>query len=529
MSSVAPKQNRSSEKSLRDLLAAAQQDRRQNRLLEAARNYLAAARLRPDCFEAFCQLGVILDQLNQLKEAVPCLQTAIRLNPKRPKLNLFLGGIYKKLGRFDDAVACCRREMEIEPANADAHYNLGLALQNLGRLEEAVAAYQKAVELRPDYVDALVNLGSVSRQGLNTGAALRCFEEAIRREPQNPKAHWERCATLLALGDYERGWPEYEWRWRQNDFATPPPLFPQPRWNGSDLGGRRIFLYPEQGYGDTIQFARYATLVARRGGVVIIGSPPPLRALMATIPGVREVATNRATLPRFDVYAPLMSLPAIFGTTLETVPVEIPYLAPPRNDFKFENTNDGQFRVGIAWAGARSHKNDSNRSAPLECFLPLMELPGVRCHSLQVGDGIEELSQPQVAGKITDLGSRFRDFGDTAQAVAQMDLIVSVDTCVAHLAGAMGKSVWTLLPYEAEWRWMLRREDTPWYPGMRLFRQTDPGNWNRVLVRVAVELTDRLSKLAGERHRQLFSAAEIQPVPGPIMSDDARLVGSSVN
>jgi Tfp pilus assembly protein PilF len=482
-------------KNVRDLLAVAQRDSQQNRLIEAARNYLAVTRLQPDCFEAFCQLGIILNRLNQLNEAVPCLQTALRLNPECPQLHLFLGGILKKLGRFEAAAACCRREIEMDPANADAHYNLGLVLQNLERPEEAMAAYQKAIELRPGYADALVNLGFVLRQALKTEAALRCFEAAVRYEPQSARAHWERCATLLALGDFARGWPEYEWRWKQKNFASPPPQFSQPRWDGSALDGRRIFLYPEQGYGDTIQFARYAPLVAQRGGEVIMGCPPPLRPLMETVRGVREVATSRANLPLFDVYAPLMSLPVIFKTTLEAIPAEIPYLAPPRDDFKVENTNSGAFKVGIVWAGEPSHQNDRNRSASPACFLPLLELPGIRCHSLQVGERVKELSHPQIAGRITELGSRFRDFGDTAQAVAQMDLIISVDTCVAHLAGALGKPVWTLLPFEAEWRWLLQREDTPWYPTMRLFRQPQPGNWSLVVERIASELKSSLDRL----------------------------------
>lgn len=487
-----PKKISAPAKNIRALLLAAQKHSQENRPLEAAKMYFEITRRQPDCFEAFCRLGVILNHLQQFREACACLENAIRLRPDHPNLNLLLGGIFKKLGRFDEAAECCRRELRLQPASADAHYNLGLVLQNLEQLDEAIAAYQGAIELRPGYADALVNLGFVLRQKNETAAALRCFEEAVAREPQNAEARWELCATRLALGDFERGWPEYEWRWKQRDFQQ-PPSFPQPRWDGTELGGRRIFLHPEQGYGDTIQFARYATLVAQRGGEVIVGCPKALSSLIKTIPGVSGVVTSRAELPQFDVHAPLMSLPAIFRTTVPTVPAAVPYLAVPRTDFAFDQASDPRFKVGIVWAGDPRHKNDRNRSAKLENFLPLAELPGVCCFSLQAGDAARQLEPPPGLGKIINLGGRFRDFADTAQAISQMDLVVSVDTCAAHLAGALGKSVWTLLPFEAEWRWLVGREDSPWYPTMRLFRQSERGNWSQVLARVAAELKAQIA------------------------------------
>lgn len=487
----APTQSPSVERRVRDLLAAAQRHRDANRPLEAAKTYFEVTRLRPDCFEAHGQLGVLLNRLNQPEEAALCLEAALRLNPGYPGLNLLLGGVQKRLGRFEEAATCCRREIAQQPGNADAHYNLGLALHNLGRHAEAIAAYKNALTLRPAYVDALVNLGSVLRQCRRTEEALRAFDEAVRREPLNPEAHWELGATLLALGHFERGWTEYEWRWKQKDFASPTPQFTQPRWDGSELGGHRIFLHTEQGYGDIIQFARYATLVARRGGKVILGCPQPLRSLMETVSGVSEVITRRNDLPPFDVQAPLLSLPAIFGTSLATVPAEVPYLSPPQRDFPVEDADDTGFKIGFVWAGDPAHKNDRNRSASLESFLPLLQRPDVRCYSLQVGNAVEALKHRAVDLKVTGLGSRFRDFGDTAAAIAKMDLVVSVDTSVAHLAGALGKPVWTLLPYEAEWRWLVDREDSPWYPTMRLIRQSEPGNWQQVIERVIEELGRR--------------------------------------
>jgi hypothetical protein len=358
-----------------------------------------------------------------------------------------------------------------------------LVLQNLDRSEEAIAAFQTAVHLRPHYCDALLKLGFILRQNLKTTAALECFKEAARLDPHNPETHWELSTTLLSLGEFKRGWPEYEWRWRLKDFTTPPAQFPQPRWDGAALNGRRILLHCEQGYGDTIQFARYATLVARRGGEVILGCPEPLRTLLETIGGVREFTTTRSGL-EFDLHAPLMSLPAILGTTLTNIPATVPYLTAPSGPLAEKLHPAPGYKIGIAWAGDPAHKNDQRRSLPLEHFLPLVKRPGILCYSLQVGGRTADLNHPEFAGKIVELGGGFRDFADTARAVAEMDLIITVDTALAHLAGALGKPVWVLLPYEAEWRWMLHREDSPWYPTMRLFRQSAPGDWKHLFERL---------------------------------------------
>jgi tetratricopeptide (TPR) repeat protein len=472
------------------LLAEAAAHLSQGRLLEAGRLYFELLRLEPDCLEALARLGAILFELGQFQQSLPCLDKAVRLAPGTPKLHLLRGAILKRLGRLEESAACCRRELEISPQDPDAHYNLGLTLQNLNRAHEAVPAYRRAVALRPGYVDALVGLGAALRQTGQPEEALGWFEQAIEREPNNAEPHWELCTTLLSLGRFEGGWKEYEWRWKLRDFTTPPCRFPQPLWDGTNLAGRRIFLHCEQGFGDILQFCRYATLVARRQGEVILGCPRALRSLLETVPGVREVVTARSGPARFDVHAPLMSLPAIFGTRLETIPAEAPYLRAPAPDAAsapWVEPGPG-LKAGLVWAGDPGHRNDRNRSVSLAHFRPLLELPGIRWFSLQVGQAAAELKLPGIEGRIVDLGSRFASFGDTAQAVAQLDLVISVDTAVAHLAGALGKPVWTLLPFEAEWRWMVARPDSPWYPTMRLFRQTAPGAWPGLREQVGREL-----------------------------------------
>jgi tetratricopeptide (TPR) repeat protein len=444
----------------RQLLPAARQLLHDRRFPEAGRAFAAVLAVQPDCVEALAQLGQLLFQANELPAALGCLQQAARISPQMPGLNALMAAILRKLGRLDESAVCCERESRISPNDPDAHYNLAL--------------------------------GRSLRQARQTEAALDCFTAAVRLAPSDSRAHWELGTTQLALGQYRAGWKEFEWRWKLPDFTTPPPRYEQSQWDGQDLGGQRIFLHCEQGYGDVIQFSRYATLVAARAGHVMLGCPKPLQPLMETVPGVAEVVTTRQDLPPFDTHAPLMSLPSIFGTTLETIPATIPYLHP-----RVSTSSRGKWvedlpekKVGIVWAGSSAHPNDANRSLPLKFLKPLLELPGIRWHSLQVGEAAQALAHPDFAGKVVNLGSRFGDFHDTAEAINELDLVLAVDTAVAHLAGAMGKTVWLVLPYEAEWRWMTAREDSPWYPTIRLFRQSSPGNWEELLERVARKLAD---------------------------------------
>jgi len=488
MSASPASSSSSGQQKVRELLAAARAQIQQNQLPAAAQSYLAVIRLQPDCFEAQAQLGAILNQAGQFAEAAECLTRALQLQPRFPNLNLLLGGVYKKLGRFAEAAQCCRREIEITPNNADGPYNLGLVLQNLAAPGEAAAAYRRALELRPDFVDALINLGTLERALVNLPAALSHLAAAVRLAPQNAEARWEWGTTLLAAGDFERGWPEYEWRWRQPDFQTPIPGLAAPRWEGAELHGRRILLYAEQGYGDSLQFVRYVSLVAARGGRVVLVCAAPLRSLFETVPGVELVATNPAQIPPCEVQASLMSLPFIFKTTLATIPAGIPYLTIPSQGFTLGPAAGNRRRIGLVWAGRPTHRNDRRRSLPFAALSGLIETVEVDWFSLQVGAPAAELAALVERNTITNLEGQLNDFGDTARAIIQMDLVIAVDTAVAHLAGALGKPVWLLLPYEAEWRWLVGRSDSPWYPTMRLFRQSQPGDWAEVIERVRREL-----------------------------------------
>jgi hypothetical protein len=317
-------------------------------------------------------------------------------------------------------------------------------------------------------------------------------------DSHDANARYNRSLILLTEGNYREGFPEYESRFKTREF--PPCPFRQPVWNGSDLTGRTILLHAEQGLGDTIQFIRYAAIVAQRGGRIVLTCHQPLIRLLSTLPSIDELVPLGYPTPNFDVYAPLMSLPGILGTTLETVPAAIPYLTPPAesnvrvispgSDTAKQQTQRSKppLKVGIAWSGGHLYKKNQSRSCPLKHFEPLLQLPDIAYYSLQKGIAQTTLAELVWETQIQDLGSQLGDMADTAAAIAQLDLVITVDTSIAHLAGALGKPVWVLLTYLPDWRWMLHREDTPWYPTMRLFRQTQPGDWQGVLDRVSQEL-----------------------------------------
>jgi hypothetical protein len=316
---------------------------------------------------------------------------------------------------------------------------------------------------------------------------------ALRLDPQSASTHWNRALALLQGGDFERGWREYEWRW-QRAGAQPRVSTDRPPWDGRPLDGRAILLWCEQGLGDALQFARYAPLVQRHGGRVLLQCPGLLRALFRTLPGVDHLLTEGEALPSFDVHAPLLSLPALVGTTLATVPAEVPYLSadPARVEaWRQRLAAVPGLRVGVAWQGNPHHKWDRHRSVPLTAFAPLARVTGVRLVSLQKGPGAEQLPALKDRLRVVDFGDEFGASGpypDTAALMRCLDLVVTVDTATAHLAGALAVPVWVPLSTIVDWRWLLGRQDSPWYPSMRLFRQTQLGDWAPVFDRMAEEL-----------------------------------------
>ena len=347
--------------------------------------------------------------------------------------------------------------------------------------------------VNPNYLEARYNLGLVLNDQGKFDEGIACLEEALRRKADYIDAHWDLALAWLMKGNLRQGFDEYEWRWRLP--GNKPQQFDKPAWSGAALDGRVILLHAEQGAGDSIQFARYALLVAAKGGQVILQCQTPLVSLFEQLKGVEQVIARDDPLPAFDVHAPLLSLPRIFKTDLDSIPAPDAYLnADAARTKKFAEILDStRLNVGIAWAGKPSHRNDRNRSAGIEPFIDLLGTPDAAFHSLQVGPRSADLVSNGCAGLIRDHSSNISDFADTAALIAALDLVISVDTSVCHLAGALGKPCWVAIPYTPDWRWLMEREDSPWYPSLRLFRQASFGDWPGVFSRLTPALENMIS------------------------------------
>lgn len=440
--------------------------------------------------DVYNSLGNALQGKGQFSEAIAAYQTARRLQPNNPTIDNNLGAALDALGDWESAVATYRRALSQRPAYAEAYYNLGNTLRSLERLDEAVVCYQKALALNPHQVLSCNNLGLALHSLGRLDDAMDAFQWAIAQTPDYADAHLNLGLSLLMAGDLRTGFEEYEWRWRvQGPGFKPPRSFSQPHWDGSTLTGQTILLYAEQGFGDTIQFIRYAPMVAQQGGRVVVECPPTLMRLLQTCTGIDQLIPTGADLPDFQVHAPLMSLPQIFGTTLARVPATVPYLTPLAQPLPLKNPQRLPCKVGLVWAGSPTHGNDRHRSCPFEHIQTLCTVDGIQFYSLQVGDRAADLA---LLGDrpvpVIDLSSDLTDFADTAAVIAQLDLVITVDTAVAHLAGALGRPTWIMLAFDPDWRWMLHRDDSPWYPTMRLFRQSTLGDWGTVTATVKAAL-----------------------------------------
>ena len=453
---------------------------------EAEAAYRRTLELEPRHLAARLSLAGILAGNGNLAQAEQIYREAVALHPQSPDAHNSLGALLYRVHQNAEAEQAFRQALALRPAFPQALNNLGNMLREGGRTKDAIAAYRQAVALAPDYVDAFNNLGTALREDGQAEAALASYRQAIALAPGNADAHLNLAHVLLADGDFTAGWREYEYRWHAAGRAG-PPVFDAPMWNGStDLQGKTIYLHAEQGFGDTLQFMRYAALAAERGATVLLGVPPELKTLAANYPGVATVLTTGDKAPAFDFHCPLMSLPAAFGTALQTIPGQTPYLTPaPQAVAAWRDRLAGNDkRIGLVWAGkprkemADSYNIDKQRSMALAQMRPLLDTPGTAFYSLQLGEAAQ---QAAANAKLIDLTGELRDFHDTAALIANLDLVIAVDTAVAHLAGALGKPVWLLNRYHTCWRWLRERVDSPWYPSMRIFRQPQPGDWHSVI------------------------------------------------
>jgi Flp pilus assembly protein TadD len=480
---------------------------KRGQLDEASVCFQRALEICPGDPDSHNNLGIILDMQGKRDKAIAHYQQALRGRPGNAEAHTNLGVVLTQRGRLDEAVACFHKALQINPRCPEAHNNLGIALRRQGRLEEAVSHCREALRINPQSPEAHNSLATALMRQANYDESLNHYEEAVRLKPQFADARWNRALLKLTLGHFEQGWPEYEWRWTQPGYSR--RQFQQPLWDASDAARLTVLLHAEQGLGDTVHFIRYAPLVKKRSGTVIVECQPRLAALCRAVPGIDLVVAQGSPLPQFELQAPLLSLPALFHTTLATIPANVPYIHPDAalvGKWRQELQKPGgrersgapstvhcprsTLRVGIGWQGSAKYAYDNVRSIPLKHFERLSKVDGVQLVSLQKGPGAEQLRalskfSVHELGPVDDATGAFMD---TAAIIQSLDLVICSDTGLPHLAGAVGVPVWLALALVPDWRWLLERVDCPWYPTMRLFRQGPTGQWDEVFERIAGEL-----------------------------------------
>ena len=511
---------------------------RLGRLEEALKAYDKALMFAPEDAEIWTNIGKALMQAGRLDEASLSFEHALKLNPRWPDAAIGRGLALFQLRRYEEALACFDLVHAIRPDDSDVAHMRSSCMVNMRRFDAALPEVQKALASQPDNADALNNLGIIHQSRGGHDEALSCFDQALALRPDftqamNSKAFslselqqfeqafalYERVAALdpdnatmrwntgllhLLRGDFEKGWVRRDARW--DALSQERRSFTQPAWRGELVEGKTVLLYSDEGLGDTLQYARYVPMLAARGARIILQVEPSVRPLLSGIPGVSQCLSTTA-LPEFDLHCALSNLPLIFGTRLETIPSEVPYLQAPANRLRAWEDRLGRhdrLGVGLVWSGSPAHQNDHNRSIPLQMLAPILDC-SARFISLQ--KGVRDSDRPFLAERtdVIDLAEELTDFTETAALVSCIDLVITVDTSVAHLAGALGRPVWLLLPFTPDFRWLLDRDDSPWYPTARLFRQSASREWPTVIERVRAELGEAVARWAPNKEALLRS------------------------
>jgi Flp pilus assembly protein TadD len=462
---------------------------RQGDLAGATNGFRRVVELYPTVASAHNNFGNILREQDQSDAALVCYRRAIALQPAFPEALNNLGTVLAQQGELAAAVEYYRRAIVLRPHYAVALNNLGNVYHKLGEFLAATACSREALRLDPNFADAYNSLGTALAVQGSLQEAADSYRRAIGLQPHFPQAHFNLSNVLLAHGDFEAGWPEYEWRWQTPHMVKAQRHFAQPQWRGEVGSGQTLLIHAEQGFGDSLQFCRYAALAAGRGLRVILEVQAPLVRLLGCLPGVADIIAQGSPLPPFDLHCPMLSLPFAFQTRLDSIPAGTPYLqADPAGAriWRDKLAGPGGLRIGIAWAGSATLAADRRRSLQAAQLGPLVAAAGeTRVFSLQKGAAALPAGLP-----IIDHMDAMADFADTAAFVANLDLVISVDTAMAHLAGALGRPVWLLDRFDPDWRWLLGRADSPWYPTMRIFRQPAAGDWDSVLAAAAAALRD---------------------------------------
>lgn len=509
---------------LQQAMELAVQHHRAGRLADAEAIYRQVLAISPNQPDVLHLLGIVAIQAGKLPIALDLVDRAIALNPKEPtyhsnrgealmrmgqiesaiesfRRSLDLGPVYEawnnlgtalgQVGKLNESIDAFRASIALKPESPEAHSNLGDALKQAGRIDEAIDSIDRALSINPDLMAAHNNKGTCQRALGEYDSAIESYRRALALAPALPIIHYNLAVTLLIKGDFEQGFIEYEHRYGVPEIAASTRRFTEPRWEGEELAGRTIVLHAEQGFGDTIQFARYAPLVKERGGRVILAVQPELIKLMHGLDGIDKLVSLDESPPKFDLHAPLLSLPRIVGTTLDTIPTA-PYLKVDEEAVerwrKRLMDDIAPRKIAIAWSGRAAFQDDRWRSLTLNDLAPLASIENTTFYSVQVGPAAKQLESPPQGLKVIDLSADLTDFAETAAALMQMDLLITSDTAVAHLAGALDMPVWLLASFSPDWRWLTEREDSPWYPSMRLFRQPQIGDWAEPIARIANEL-----------------------------------------
>lgn len=453
--------------------------------------------IRPSA-TSWCNLAKAHGDLKQFRACAHAYENAHRMDPKNVGTLTALADAQRLSGEFEAALATSEKAIATDPRSAHAHNMRGIALNKLGRMDDALQAYETARQLAPNWSSPYNNAGNILRERGDHAGALALYREAAKREHATADTSLNLANALLLAGEFEAGWREYECRFGAAHVEGSYRTFAAPRWRGMidalpDMTGKTVLLHAEQGMGDTIQFIRYAPLAAEKfsaaGARVVVESQRALHRTLQSVRGNFELIARGDVVPQLDFQIPLLSLPGIFGTRAHNIPWSGPYLRAENAlaaRWRERLKDARELRVGLTWAGSTTHTNDARRSIALRMMEPLMRVPGARFYSLQKGDRARELTA--LGWPVTDWSAELFDFADTAALIANLDLVISVDTSVCHLAGALGVRVWTLIPIPTDWRWLLDRADSPWYPTMRLFRQRAPGEWSDVIAHVAQEL-----------------------------------------
>lgn len=470
---------------IEEAMAQARRHHDSGQLESAERLYRQVLAVQPENADALHLLGRIAIQCGANEAAIGLVRDAINVRPNDPDVHYSLGVAQRHAGQIEQAIQTFRQLLATWPNHGDAHNGLGDALQAAGDIEGAIQAYRHATSLLPRSPEAHNNLGSALQEAGQIEQAISEFRAALNFAPDHAAIHYNLSLALLLSGDLPAGFAEHRWRWKVPQLGLTHRSFPQPQWDGSAPSGTRILIYCEQGFGDSIQFMRYVPIIAQRGAHVILQLPAELVNLAQTLAGSPQIVRFGDPLPEFDAHVAMLDLPLVIGATLQSIPTAPYFSATPADTehwrTRIAQVSTGKPKVGIAWAGRPEHRNDRNRSIPFAEIESLLQNNSAQFFSLQ----LNAPANPE----LTEWTSELHDFSASAGLIANLDLIISVDTSVAHLAGAMGKPVWLLLPFAPDWRWLIKRSDSPWYPTMRIFRQARAGGWSAVLREVGASLS----------------------------------------